>query len=236
MMGHYMEKLAVLILFSILGGLFSCSPNTDRAVLDSTAADSVNIDSVATDSMQSKPVSGIRDLETLLSQLPLLKFPILFTVDSFRNKKSFPISFDETSPWFTNSIDFSRGKKVAAIGKFYVDLKTPAVLFLVSSPADFSDRPDDQGLLLSLFNSETGKVNSRIIAIGNADVYGNTIMKTPENGKGFVHHQDAEINITLQEFEIVNGEFVLTKSNDKIFPGNQKGSGAAALLIKKWMK
>lgn len=231
-----MEKLSALILFFVLGGLFSCSPSADRAVPGSAVTDSVNMDSVAADSMQSKTVPGIKDLETLLPELPLLKFPVKFTVDSFNNKKNFPISFDETSPWFTNSLDFSRGKKVAAIGKFYLDLKTPVVLFLISSPADFSDRPDDQGLLLSIFSSETGKVNSRIIAIGNADVYGNTVMKTPENGKGFVHQESAEINITLQEFEIKNGEFVLTKSNDKIFPGDQKGSDAAELLIKNWMK
>lgn len=231
-----MEKLSALILFLVLGGLFSCSPSVDHAVLDSAAIDSVNMNSVATDSMQSKTIPGIKDLETLLPELPLLKFPVKFTVDSFRNKKNFSISFNEESPWFTNSLDFSRGKKVEAIGKFYLDLKTPAVLFLISSPADFSDRPDDQGLLLSLFNSETGKVDSRIIAIGNADVYGNTVMKTPEKGKGFVHQESAEINITLQEFEITNGEFVLTKSDGKIFSGDQKGSDAAELFIKNWMK
>jgi hypothetical protein len=230
-----MEKLSALIVFLVLGGLLSCSPTSDRAVPDSTAIDSANMDSVAADSVP-KVGAGIKDIETLLPQLPLLKFPVKFSVDSFRNQKSFPIAFDEASPWFTNSLDFSRGKKVAAIGKFYLDLKTPAVLFLISSPADFSDRPDDQGLLLSLFNSETGKVNSRIIAIGNADVYGNTVMKTPDKGKGFVHQEGAEINITLQAFEIKDGEFVLTKSDDKAFPGDQKGSDAAALLIKNWMK
>lgn len=233
-----MSKLPGLFTFIFLIGFYSCSSPTDDSNTnsDSVIVDSSKVDSVKVDSVQIDTATGIKDIETLLPQLPLLKFPLTFTVDSFANKKNIRIAFDENSPWFTNSLNFSRGKNVVAAGKFYIDFNTTAVIFVVSSPSDFSERPDDRQLVLSLFNIKTGITDSRSIAIGDADVSGNTIMKTPDKGKGYVHYESEDINITTQEFEIKDGAFVVSKSDDKIFKGDQKGSDAADLYIANWMK
>lgn len=224
-----MEKPIKLFVFVLLTGLFSCSRGPGPVTTDSVKADHATVDTVP-------HVTGINNLETLLPQLPLLKFPITFKVDDFKKEKAIPVSFDANTPWFTNSLDFSKGKKVDAIGKFYLDFNTAAVVFLVTSPSDMPEGPDDEALLLSLFNVETGAVDSRIVAIGEAEVYGNTRMKTPNKGKSFVHEESAEINITYVEFAIKNGKFAEGKPEHKTFPGDQKGSDAAESFIKNRMK
>jgi hypothetical protein len=224
-----MEKLMKLFVCLLLTGLFSCSRGNGPAPADSVKADHATVDTV--------PVAaGINNLEALLPQLPLLKFPVTFNVEDYKKEKAFPVSFNQQSPWFTNSLDYSKGKKVSAIGKFYLDFNTVAVVFLISAPSAMPERPDDEALILSLFNIETGAVNSRVVAIGEAEVHGNTRMKTPNKGKSFVHEENAEINLTFVEFAIKNGKFVEGNPEHKTFPGDQKGSDAAETFIKKRMK
>lgn len=174
-------------------------------------------------------------MEELLPQVPLVKFPLLLGVENFENKKAIPVATNEGLSWFADAKSYPDGAKVVAVGKFYLNLKVIAVIFLVTSPGE-TDRPDDKELILTIVNTETGKMNSRSVATANAEDYGRTFMKTPEEGKSFMHFESEEITITFREFGIVDGKFIPDKSQIKTFPGNQKGSDASDKAIKNWMK
>ncbi|MEO5645464.1 MAG: hypothetical protein ABIQ40_01400 [Bacteroidia bacterium] len=224
-----MKKLPVVIILFLLIGLISCTTNHDP-VNSPASADTSKEDSIHITAPQE-----INKIENLLPQLPLLKFPLLLDVEELKSKKIIPLTFDKNLEWFAQSSEFPEETKIAAVGKFYLDLKVIAVVFLVTSPGE-SERPDDQQLILAIVNTETGAVNSRTVATANAEDYGRTIMKTPEEGKSFMQFESEDITITFREFGIVDEKFIPDKSEIKTFAGNQKGADAAELAIKKWMK
>lgn len=209
-----------LLVCLLLTGMFSCTRDKAPVPIDAAKIDHTAVDTVPV-------VAGANNLETLLPQLPLLKFPLTLSVEDLKNEKAVPVSFDPQSPWFTNSTDHAKGKKVNAIGKFYLDFNTAAVVFHVTSPSD-------EKLVLSLFDVETGEVNSRVVAIGEAR--GGTRMRTPNKGKSFVREETTEIKLSFVDFAIKNGKFVEGKPEHKTFPGDQKGSDQAESFLKKRMK
>ncbi|CAN5897697.1 hypothetical protein BH11BAC7_BH11BAC7_30960 [soil metagenome] len=224
-----MQKLLVLTSFLFVAGLFSCSPEP-VSVQTSPSADTSKIYSVPTDTTQK-----INSVEELLPQLPLLKFPLLLSVDEFKDKKIIPFHLGKSAAWFNDVDRFPEEYKIAGIGKFYMNLKTIALVCLVISPGE-AERPDDQQLILTIFNTETNEMHSRIVATANAEDYGSTFMKIPEKGKSFMQFESEDITVTFREFGITGGKFFPDKAEIKTFKGNQKGSDAADLAIKNWMK
>lgn len=220
-----MEKFVKLLACLLVTGMFSCSREKDPVTVESAKIDHTAVDTVPV-------IAGTNNLEALLPQLPLLKFPLTLGVEDSKKQNAFPVSFDPKSPWFTNSADHATGKKVNAIGKFYVDFNTAAVVFRVTDNA----KPGDEELLLSLFNVETGEVNSRVVAIAETKTSGSTRMRTPNKGKSVVRKESAEIQLSFVDFAIKNGKFVEGKPEHKTFPGDQKGSDQAESFLKKRMK
>jgi hypothetical protein len=222
-----MQKLVVVISFF---SLLFCACTPEPLPKHDGATGRIKKDSIPADNAQE-----ISSVDELLPQLPLLRFPLLLAVDSFTNKKTIPIRLNKELNWFSDVEGFPEQPKIAAVGKFYLNLKVIAVVYLVTSPGE-TDRPDDQQLILSIVNTETGEMNSRTVAVANAEDYGHTFMKTPEEGKSFIHFESENSTITFRKFGIANGKFIPEKGQVKTFPGDQKGSDAAKLAIKNWMK
>jgi hypothetical protein len=125
---------------------------------------------------------------------------------------------------------------VKAIGKFYVNANTLAIVFLATAPNDSTGNPGIQELILSLFDVDSESVNSRRVATSANDSFERTVMLTPTEGKSFVHRETEEITVTLQKFRIFNCEFVLAEPEEKKFPSNQSGQREYELFIANWMK
>ncbi len=225
-----MKKLPAIVGFIFISGMIACSSKPIPAPSKPTAT--AKVDSIPTVAVAPK----INSVEVLLTELPLMRFPLNIAVDSFRNKKTIPLSLNENSPWFSQSMQFREGTKVEAIGKFYSDMKNIGVLFFVASPGEFEDEAGKEEIILSLFNTETGTVESRSLALKGDGMLGSSVMKNNEEGKKFVRLEMAEIKVTLQSFSIEKGKFALKKSSDKKFPSNEKGLKESNLLTKSWLK
>jgi hypothetical protein len=90
--------------------------------------------------------------------------------------------------------------------------------------------------VLSLFNTETGEVESRSLALKGDGMLGSSVMKNNEEGKKFVKLEMSQIKVTLQSFSIEKGKFTLKKSSDKSFPANENGRKESDVLAKNWIK
>lgn len=231
-----MSKLILLTSALFLFGLYSCSSDaeTGNTKIDSAAIDSAKTDSLHPDSVSKS--SGIKNVEELLPQLPLLKFPLILNVDSFEKKTGIAVELNQNLPLFADFLEFPSGTKVKAMGKFYLNANTQVVLYLTEAPNDYPERPDDVELILTIYGKIANTVDSRILAISSSEAYGNSYMKTPNKGKSFVHQEMDEINITFQNFTIKDDQFVLGESIDRKFAGDQKGSDSSRVAIEEFMK
>ncbi len=225
-----MKKLLATVGIIFVIGMIACS--TKPIPVPSKTTTTAKSDSI--------PAVGelpkINSVEMLLTELPLMRFPLNIAVDSVRNKKAIPLSLNENSPWFSKSMQFREGTNVEAIGKFYSDMKNLGVLFFVTSPGEFEDEAGKEEIILSLFNTETGTVESRSLALKGDGMLASSVMKNNEEGKKFVRLEMTEIKVTLQSFSIEKGKFALKKSSDKNFPANEKGLKESNLLTKSWLK
>lgn len=226
-----MGKLSVAVGFIILTVLFSCTQKQDKINLPVSANNKAKADSA-------QPVAspGVNSVEALLPELPLLRFPIEISVDGFKQEKAIPLAMEENQPWLAPSINVGAETKVSAVGKFYFDLKIIGVFYYVSFPGEFSDEPGKEEIILTLFNTETGTLDSRSLAFKGDGMLGSSRMKTNEEGKKFVQLEMNDVKVTSQSFEIKEGKFVLTKSKDKSFSATENGRRDADLHIKNWMK
>lgn len=233
-----MMKLRILASAFFLVGLVSCASDSEKGNLktDSQVTDSVKADTNRIDSVSTANKTAPADVDALLPQLALLKFPLILDVDSFEKRTGIEVFLNQNLPWFADFLEFHAGTKVRAMGKFYVDASTQAVVYLTSAPNDYPERPNDVELIVSLYNKLTGSVDSRILAISDGEAYGNSIMKNPGKGKSFVNQQMDEINVTFQNFSIKDGAFVLGVSEDKKYAGDQKGSDESKAAIEAFMK
>jgi hypothetical protein len=226
-----MQKLPVVISFLVVVGLFSCSKNPS-----SVPKPVSSIAKAQADSIQADVVSEINSVEGLLPELPLLKFPLALDVDNFRDTKAIPLALDKNLPWFSASTTLQPGTKLRAVGKFYINMKVIAVLYFVSFDGEADELPDKEELFLSIYNTETGAVDSRSFAVKSEGIACSSVMKNPETVKKTTQIEITEIYLALQSFEIKNDKFVLIKSKDLKFAINEKGRLAASQQAKSWMK
>jgi hypothetical protein len=226
-----MQKIFVLSSFLFVVGFFSCSEKP-IPVLKPVSS----IHSSQTDSVQPEAISSINSVEALLPELPLLKFPLSLDVDSFRNKKAIPLALNKNLPWFSNSTTFQPGTKIRAAGKFYVNMHLIAAVYFVSFDGEADELPDKEELFLSLYNTETGTIDSRSFAVKGDGISGSSFMKNPEAIKRNLQIETSEIYLTFQSFGIKNDKFVLEKSKEERFPVNEKGRLAAYQHIKNQAK
>ncbi|MDQ3111629.1 MAG: hypothetical protein M3R17_17205 [Bacteroidota bacterium] len=225
-----MEKLISIVGLLFLTGLFSCSRNNEHVIVPSAR------EIKKTDSVKVITAREINSVEELLPELQLLKFPITIAVDSFKSKKTIPLAMDKNLPWFANSMEFPVGTKAGAVGKFYFNMKVIGVLFLVSYPGEFPGEQGKEEIILTLFDTEKGTIDSRTLAIKGDGMSGTSMMKNNEEGRKFVQLEMEKILITTQSFEIKDGKFILRKSDSKSFSTGENGRKESASHVKSWMK
>lgn len=225
-----MQKLKIVISLMCLVGLYSCSHDRDKVIAPSQGQVK------KTDSVQVVTAQQINSVEELLPELQLLKFPVTIAVDSFKNKKSIPLGMDKSQLWFSNSMQFPVGTKVDAVGKFYFNMKIVGALFYVSYPEEFPGEAGKEEIILTLFDTEKGTLDSRALSLKGDGMSGNSFMKNNEEGKKFVQLEMNKIVVTTQSFEIKDGKFILKKSGNKEFPASENGRKESNLFIKSRMK
>ncbi|MCX6312838.1 MAG: hypothetical protein NT084_14540 [Bacteroidetes bacterium] len=231
-----MSKFYGIFVFIFFAGLFSCHSENGNIKEVSLVSDSAKIIAAKLDSIRVQSASSANEVKSILSQLPVLKFQLILNVDSFLNKKRFPITLNKNLPWFADFLEFSSGTKACALGKYYVDGMTQAVLLLTESPSVNAEQPEKVQLILSLMKGNSGAMDSRIVSVRIGNAFGNTLMKTPNKGKSFVNQPGNQIDITLLNFIIKDGAFVLRESINKKFTGDKKGIKESNEDINNWMK